>query len=81
MRIFNLSKFFEEAKIKISHVLFLIFLSAIFSTLLKALLIDNELPSLDSYITTYLMGDLLGGVIFVYLGIKILSKSVVSRIR
>lgn len=81
MRSFNLSQFFDENKIKISHVIFLILLSAIFSTLLKALLIDNELPGLDNYITTYLMGDLLGGIIFVYLGIKFLSKAVVSLVR
>jgi len=71
MRSFNLSQFFNEIKIKISHVLFLIFLSAIFSTLLKALLIDNGLPALDNYITTYLIGDLIGGVVFIYIGIKV----------
>lgn len=73
MRLFNLSKFFEGSKIKISHVVFLILLSAIFSTLVKALLIDNELPRLDSYITTYLVGDLIGGIVFIYIGIKISS--------
>ena len=73
MRMFNLSEFFNDKKINPGHIVFLIFLSAIFSTLFKALLIDNQLPSLDSYITTYLIGDMIGGMLFVYMGIKIFS--------
>lgn len=73
MRMFNLSNFFDDKKINPGHVVFLIFLSAIISTLLKALLIDNQLPGLDSYITTYLIGDMIGGTIFIYMGIKVSS--------
>lgn len=76
MRLFHLSKFFDDEKISISHVIFLVFFSAILSTLFKALLIENSLPGLDSYITTYLIGDILGGTIFIYLGIKIFSSGV-----
>jgi len=75
MRLFNLSNFFDDNKINMSHIIFLIFLSAITSTLLKALLIDNELPGLDGYITTYLMGDIIGGIVFIYIGIKIFSSA------
>ncbi len=74
MRIFTLSNFFDDEKINPGHIVFLIFLSAIISTLLKALLIDNQLPTLDSYITTYLIGDMIGGMIFIYVGIKAFSK-------
>jgi len=73
MRIFTLSNFFDDEKINPGHIVFLIFLSAIISTLLKALLIDNQLPALDSYITTYLIGDMIGGMIFIYVGIKAFS--------
>lgn len=75
MRLFNLSNFFDDNKINMGHIIFLIFLSAITSTLLKALLIDNELPGLDGYITTYLMGDIIGGIVFIYIGIKVFSSA------
>jgi integral membrane sensor domain MASE1 len=73
MRMFTLSNFFDDEKINPGHIVFLIFLSAIISTLLKALLIDNQLPDLDSYITTYLIGDMIGGMIFIYMGIKVFT--------
>ena len=71
MRYFSLSNFFDDDKINVGHVVFLIYLSAVISTLLKALLIDNELPELSKYISSYMIGDMIGGIVFIYVGIKL----------
>ena len=78
MRVFSLSNFFDDDKINIGHVFFLVFLSAVISTLLKTFFVydkaDKFLADPVGHIGSYLLGDMIGGIVFIYIGIKIFSS-------
>ena len=79
MRYFNLSTFFDgDKKLEFSHVIFLIVLSSIINTLLKLFLyfgrvsgVDQQQIDSSEFILSYLTGDILGGIVFILLTIKI----------
>jgi len=77
MRVFSLSNFFDDDKINIGHVFFLVLLSAVISTLLKTFFVYDKaekfLTDPVGHISSYLLGDMIGGMVFIYIGIKVFS--------
>jgi integral membrane sensor domain MASE1 len=77
MRVFSLSNFFDDNKINIGHIIFLVLLSAVISTLLKAFVIVGKraefLEKPVDFIGSYLLGDMIGGIVFIYIGIKVFA--------
>jgi len=75
MRLFSLPNIFNENKIKYGPFIFLVFLSAIISTLLKTFFVyhssDKFLADPVGHIGSYLMGDMIGGIVYIYVGIKL----------
>lgn len=77
MRLFSLSNFFDEDKINIGHIVFLVLLSAVTSTLLKTFFVYDKaekfLADPVGHISSYLVGDMIGGIVFIYIGVKIFA--------
>ena len=77
MRVFSLSNFFDDNKINIGHIFFLVLLSAVISTLLKTFFVyqtaEKFLADPVGHIGSYLMGDMIGGIVFIYIGIKVFT--------
>jgi len=77
MKQFSLSKFFDADKIVFRHIIFLVLLSAIISTLLKTFFVYNKtgefLANPIEHISSYLLGDMIGGVVFIVVGLKIVN--------
>ena len=75
MRAFSLSKFFDDNKVNIGHIVFLVLLSAVISTLLKTFFVyqsaEKFLADPVGHIGSYLVGDMIGGIVFIYIGIKV----------
>lgn len=75
MRVFNLSNFFDDNKVNIAHIVFLVLLSAVISTLLKTFFVyqsaEKFLADPAGHIDSYLVGDMIGGIVFIYIGIKV----------
>jgi len=77
MKQFSLSKFFDADRIVFSHIIFLVLLSAVTSTLLKTFFVYHKaekfLADPIEHISSYLLGDMIGGVIFIVVGLKIVN--------
>lgn len=75
MRAFSLSNFFVDNKVNIGHIVFLVLLSAVISTLLKTFFVyhsaEKFLIDPVGHIGSYLLGDMIGGIVFIYIGIKL----------
>ena len=75
MRVFSLSNFFDDNKVNIGHIVFLVLLSAVISTLLKTFFVyqssEKFLADPVGHIGSYLVGDMIGGIVFIYIGIKV----------
>jgi integral membrane sensor domain MASE1 len=75
MRVFSLSNFFNDNKVNIGHIVFLVLLSAVISTLLKTFFVyqsaEKFLADPVGHIGSYLVGDMIGGIVFIYIGIKV----------
>jgi hypothetical protein len=79
MRYFHLSNFFDnDKKLEFRHVIFLIVLSSIINTLSKLFIYlgrvsgpNNHQIDSTEFILSYLTGDILGGIVFIMLTIKI----------
>ena len=85
MKHFHLSSFFDDTKINFRHVLFLIILSSVINTLVKLFVYIDEVKNIDGksvdalqFIQTYLPGDILGGIVFVFIVLKILLPVVIK---
>ena len=82
MRYFRLSTFFDKDKINFQHVIFLIILSSLINTLTKLFLYIDKVKDIDgkevealNFIQSYLIGDVLGGIVFVFVVLKLLLPS------
>ena len=74
MKGFNLSDFFNAEKIDFFHVSFLVILSALLNSLFKFFLMFNyaeSQPDPIDFMSTYLVGDMIGGMVFIYIGTKV----------
>ncbi len=84
MRVFSLSNFFDEDKVYMGHIIFLVLLSAVISTLLKTFIVyqTSEKFLLDpvGHIGSYLLGDMIGGIVFIYVGLKLVNLIFKKRI-
>ncbi|RUM77648.1 MAG: hypothetical protein DSZ13_01240 [Candidatus Thioglobus sp.] len=85
MRHFHLSNFFDAGKINFRHVLFLIILSSLINTLAKLFLYIDKVKGIDgksvdalNFIQSYLTGDVLGGIVFVFIVLKVLLPVVIK---
>lgn len=82
MRYFRLSEFFDKDKIVFGHVIFLIILSSLINTLTKFFLYADKVKNIDGkevdaiqFIQSYLTGDILGGVVFIVVVLKLLMPT------
>ena len=82
MKIANLSDFFDAKLINYKHILFCIILTALISTLAKFLffwgVIREPIEPL-SFIASYMVGDIIGGIVFIYFAIKILTPVLIRN--
>ena len=86
MRFFHLSSFFDEVKINFRHVIFLIVLASIINTLAKLFLYIDKVKDIDgkevnaiTFIQSYLTGDILGGLVFVFVFLQVLLPYLIKR--
>ncbi len=74
MKSFGLSEFFEGKLINYRHVVFVVILAAMLNTLGKFSLfygvLQEDIKVVD-FISTYLIGDILGGFVFIYASVKL----------
>ena len=81
MRYFKLSEFFDGKNLNFRHVIFLVILTALINTLLKFFIFMSVMPDFHDpakFILTYLVGDILGGLVFIY-GISRMSTFLVKK--
>ena len=85
MKYFHLSSFFDDVKINFRHVLFLIILSSVINTLAKLFLYMDKVKSISGqgvdalhHIQRFLPGDILGGIVFVFIVLKVLLPVVIK---
>ena len=78
MRLFHLSNFFKDGKLVYGHIVFLVILSSLINTIAKLFLYIDKVKGVDGkevdaiqFIQSYLTGDILGGLVFVFVVIKI----------
>jgi len=78
MRLFHLSNFFKDGKLVYGHIVFLVILSSLINTIAKLFLYIDKVKGIDGkevdaiqFIQSYLTGDILGGLVFVFVVIKI----------
>ena len=87
MQFFRLSNFFNDGmKVQFGHVLFLVILSALINTLVKLFIYLNKVTYLDGqaidpvqFIQNYLVGDILGGFVFIYIVFKFFAPQLVKH--
>jgi len=83
MNAFHVSNFFDGAKINFKNIIFLIFLSSLLSTLAKFFVYPINPETITDpvlFIQSYLMGDIIGGIVFVYIVVKLLPQLVKTRL-
>lgn len=86
MRIFHLSNFFKDDKLVYGHIIFLVILSSLINTLAKFFLFVDKVKGVDGkevdalqFILSYLTGDILGGLVFVFLIVKIFLPVIIRN--
>jgi hypothetical protein len=86
MKSFHLSNFFKDGKLIYGHVIFLVILSSMIDTLVKLFLYVDKVKGVDGkevdamqFIQSYLTGDILGGLVFVFVVIKLLLPTIVRN--
>ncbi len=86
MKYFYLSKFFENGKLIYGHIIFLVILSSLINTLTKLFLYYDKVKGIDGkeidvllFLQSYLLGDMLGGLVFVFITIWIFLPSIIKH--
>ena len=86
MKSFHLSNFFKDGKLVYGHIIFLVILSSLINTLTKLFLYINKVEGVDGkevdalqFIQSYLVGDVLGGLLFVFVIIKLFMPTIVRN--
>ena len=82
MRFFHLSDFFDSGKIHYSHVMFLVVLASLVVTLAKVFVYPMNgkiIPDPSLFIQTYLMSDILGGIVFIYIVFKFFTPQLIKN--
>ncbi|WPE16393.1 hypothetical protein R5P06_07545 [Candidatus Thioglobus autotrophicus] len=82
MRFFHLSDFFDSGKINYAHVMFLVILASLVATVAKVFVYPMNgkiIPDPSLFIQTYLMSDILGGVVFIYLIFKFFTPQLIKN--
>jgi hypothetical protein len=83
MDAFHVSNFFDGEKINFKNIVFLIFLSSLLSTLAKFFVYPINLETITNpvlFIQSYLLGDMIGGIVFVYIVVKLLPQLVKTKL-
>jgi hypothetical protein len=85
MRLFHLSNFFKDGKPVYGHIVFLVILSSLINTITKLFLYIDKVKGIDGkevdaiqFIQSYLTGDVLGGLVFVFITIRIFLPSIIK---
>lgn len=74
MKSFGLSQFFKDKSINYRHVIFVVLLTALLNTFGKFSLfygILQEDIDIVNFMSTYLIGDILGSFVFIYAAVKL----------
>ena len=82
MRFFHLSDFFGSGKVRYSHVMFLVVLSSLVATLAKVFVYPMNgkiIPDPSLFIQSYLLSDILGGVVIVYIVFKFFTPQLIKN--
>jgi hypothetical protein len=82
MRVFKLSSFFVGQKLNYRHVVFLVIITALINTLFKFFIYTNAFsvaPDPGTFISTYLVGDILGGLVFTCLAFRLLKFQLIKN--
>ncbi len=82
MRYFRLSDFFDSGKANYSHIMFLVVLSSVMATLAKVFVYPMQgklIPDPVLFIQSYTASDILGGVVFIYLALKIFAPKLIKN--
>jgi hypothetical protein len=86
MSLFHLSNFFNDSKIVYGHIIFLVILSSLINTITKLFLFFDKVKGVDDkevdalqFILSYLTGDILGGLVFVLLAVKIFLPVIIRN--
>ncbi len=73
MKAFSLSEFFKGKELDFRHVLFLVILTGLFNSFAKFFVfmgIMGQDINVVTFLSTYLVGDILGGIVFIYVATK-----------
>jgi len=86
MRFFHLSNFFKDGKLVYGHIIFLVILSSLINTISKLFLYVDKVKGIDGkevdaiqFIQSYLTGDILGGMVFVFVVIKLFLPVIIRN--
>jgi len=82
MRFFHLSDFFDSGKVNFAHIVFLVILSSLVSTLAKFFIYPINEATISNpvvFIQSYLLGDVIGGIVFIYIAVKVFVPLMVKN--
>jgi hypothetical protein len=86
MKFLHLSNFFKDGKIIYGHIVFLVILSSLINTITKLFLYIDKVKGIDDkevdamqFIQSYLAGDILGGLVFVFVVIKLFLPTIIRN--
>jgi hypothetical protein len=82
MRFFHLSDFFDSRKVNFAHIVFLVILSSLVSTLAKFFIYPINEATISNpvvFIQSYLLGDVIGGIVFIYIAVKVFVPLMVKN--
>ncbi len=82
MRFFRLSDFFDSGKANYSHIMFLVILTSLMATLAKVFVYPMQgklIPDPVLFIQTYAASDILGGIVFIYVALKIFAPRLIKN--
>ena len=82
MRFFRLSDFFDSGKINYAHVMFLVVLASLLATLAKVFVYPMNGKIIEDpvlFIQSYLFSDILGGVVFIYVALKVFAPKLIKN--
>lgn len=82
MRFFHLSDFFDSRKVNFAHIVFLVILSSLVSTLAKFFIYPINEATISNpvvFIQSYLLEDVIGGIVFIYIAVKVFVPLMVKN--
>lgn len=82
MRKLQLSDFFDSGKVNYAHVMFLVILASLIATFAKVFIYPMQgklIPDPVLFIQSYAASDILGGIVFIYVALKIFAPKLIKN--